>query len=196
MDADKADLRKKINRMIALGRWTQRLRKTLPLEEVIDVIDARRRRSNDEDRYALTSDLEAFLCMAGRTDEAERLIDEMIDSHPNDVRFPINKSSFYLYVVDDPERALTEIDLALDRARRTGFFHREALGVKARILLKLGRGEQLSRTLEEIMALEMKREIPDIGRERDFVDRAPAGMIEPEVLARYNAFRPRREGDY
>jgi hypothetical protein len=83
--------------------------------------------------------------------------------------------------------------LALVRAHRTKFFRREALGVKARILLKLGRGAELSRTLEEIMSLEMKREIPDVGRERDFVDRAPPGMIADDLLARYNAFCPRRD---
>jgi hypothetical protein len=59
-------------------------------------------------------------------------------------------------------------------------------------LLGLERGEELSRTLEEIMSLEMKRDIPDIPRERDFVDRAPPGMISADVLARYDAFCPRR----
>ena len=75
------------------------------------------------------------------------------------------------------------------------FFGVNALGVKARILLKLGLGDQLSRTLEEIMSLEMKQGIPDCGRERDFVDRAPAGMIEEGVLARYNAFCPKRDAE-
>jgi hypothetical protein len=74
-------------------------------------------------------------------------------------------------------------------------FRREALGVKARILLELGLGDQLSRTLEEIMALEMKRDIPDCPRERDFVDRAPPGMIREDVLARYNVFCPMKDSD-
>ena len=87
------------------------------------------------------------------------------------------------------------IDVALVRARRTGFFRREALGVKARILLKLGLGNQLSQILEEIMSLEMKPGIPDVRRERDFVDRAPSGMIAEDVIARYNVFCPRRDDE-
>jgi hypothetical protein len=87
------------------------------------------------------------------------------------------------------------IDLAQQRACRTGFFRREALGVKARILLQLGRGEALSQVLEEIMSLQIAKDVPDVGRERDFVDRAPPGLISDDVVARYNEFRPKRAGD-
>ena len=137
-------------------------------------------------------DLKNLLLGAGREPEAERIIDEMIACLPDDVRFPLSKASLYLYYTDEPEKALDAINMALDRAYRTGFSRREALGVKARILLKLGRGEQLSQTLEEIMSLEMKREIPDSRRERDFVDGAPPGMIAEDLLARYNVFCPKR----
>jgi hypothetical protein len=69
------------------------------------------------------------------------------------------------------------------------------LGHKARILLKLGRGDELSDVLEKIMSLQMKKGVVDVGRERDFVDRAPPGMIRRDVLDRYNEFRPKRAGD-
>src|SRR5580704_13292740 len=119
----------------------------------------------------------------------------MIDEYPDDVRSLTSKASLYLYHLDDPEEALRCIDLALERACRTGFFRRQALGYKARILLELGRGQQLSDVLEEIMSLRIMKPIPDIGRERDFVDRAPPGLIREDVLARYNRFRPKRLGD-
>jgi len=135
-----------------------------------------------------------LLSAAGRESEAERIVDEMIARLPDDVRFPIRKASLHLYCMDDPKKALEAIEVALTRAHRTGFFRREALGVKARILLELGLGDQLSRTLEQIMSLEMKRGIPDSMRERDFVDRAPPGMIADDVLARYNIFCPRKDG--
>jgi hypothetical protein len=90
---------------------------------------------------------------------------------------------------------LKTIDVALERAYRTGFSRREALNNRARILLKLGRGEELSHVLEEIMSLEIKKGVPDIGRERDFIDRAPPGMIPADILARYNEFRPKRPTD-
>jgi hypothetical protein len=119
----------------------------------------------------------------------------MIERDGDDLRFPIMKASHYLYFLDDAKEALTCIDLALLRANRTGFFRREALGVKARVLLKLGRGDELTQVLEEIMAMKMVKGVLDIGRERDFVDRAPPGMIAQDVLARYDLFRPKRPED-
>ncbi len=101
----------------------------------------------------------------------------------------------YLYWLDDPEEALRCIDRALERAYRTESFRRESLGVKARILLQLGRGEQLTPVLEEIMSLKIIKGDPDIGRERDFVDRAPPGLLPQDVVDRYNQFRPKRAGD-
>lgn len=41
----------------------------------------------------------------------------------------------------------------------------------------------------------MMKGVADVGRERDFVDRAPPGLIPEDVLARYNRFRPKRAGD-
>jgi hypothetical protein len=45
------------------------------------------------------------------------------------------------------------------------------------------------------MSLQMVKNIPDIGRERDFIDCAPPGLIRKNVLDRYNEFRPKRPGD-
>ncbi len=122
-------------------------------------------------------------------------MNETIELYPDDVRAPLSKATHYLYSQEDPQEALNWVEMALRRAQRTGFFRREALGVKARILVELGKGKALSQVLEEIMALKIKKEIPDIGRERDFVDRAPPGLISKKVLAAYNKFCPKRAGD-
>ena len=110
--------------------------------------------------------LVSFLLRAERDIEAVQIVDEMIEQLPDDVRFPIHKATLYLYFLEDPEKALPCIDVALRRAYRTGLFRREALGVKARILVELRRGEQLSEVLEEIMSMEMMKGVADVGRER------------------------------
>jgi hypothetical protein len=194
-DDDEIARRKKRERIRELSRWVRELLDTLPLNDVIAAIDERRRNADGDEYYTLTLELCSFLRVARREPEAERIIDEMIACLPDDVRFPIVKASLHLYFTDNSEKALEAIEVALVRAHRTGFFRREALGVKARILLQLGLGDQLSQTLEEIMALEMKRDIPDSARERDFVNRAPPGMIREDVLARYNVFCPRKDSD-
>ena len=128
---------------------------------------------------------------AGQYGDAERVIDQAICRYPHDLRFPIAKASLLLYSIKNPQRALECINEALPRAYRTGFFRREALGMKARILLELRDGAELSRVLEEIMSLKMIKGIPDIGPERDFVDRAPTGLIPNDLIARYDLFCPR-----
>ena len=45
------------------------------------------------------------------------------------------------------------------------------------------------------MSLQITKSDPDVGRERDFLDRAPAGLIRKNVLDRYNEFRPKRASD-
>lgn len=139
--------------------------------------------------------LASFLRGPERDREALQLLDEVTERYPDDVRAPLDKAVRLLYFVEDLEGALQSVDVAIERAYRTGFYRRDALNNKARILLKLGRGNDLSRVLEEIMALKIRKDIPDIGRERDFVDRAPPGMIPADILARYNEFRPKRPTD-
>ncbi len=181
--------------LIELYEWCHEVERKFPLSKAIAKVSARMRRSDSEDQYTLALELKHLLVRAERDDEALALMDEMIERYPDDVRVPISKATHYLYFEEDPEGALRWINLALERAHRTGFFRREALGDKARMLLQLGRGEELSQVLEEIMALQVAKGVPDIGRERDFVDRAPPGLIAEDVLARYNEFRPKRAGD-
>jgi len=178
-----------------LARWVDQLRSELRLEDAIDIVSARMRTANSEDHHILAGQLASLWSEAGRYSEALQVLDEMIERYPDDVRPSISKATRYLYSIEDPEEALKCIDLALERAYRTLRFRREALGVKARILLQLGQGGQLSDVLEEIMSLQMMKGIPDVGRERDFVDRAPPGLIREDVVSRYNEFRPKRAGD-
>jgi len=180
-----------VDRVVELERWADRLRKEVSLEQAIDTIKERLRGVTDEDAYQLASILRGLLIEARREQEAEQLLDEWIRRAPDSVRLRIEKASLHLYYSENPERALEAIDEALAEAHRAHAFRREALGVKARILLRLGRGDLLSRTLEEIMALTIAKDEPDVGRERDFVDRAPAGLIAEDVLVRYNEFCPR-----
>jgi len=126
---------------------------------------------------------------------ALRVLDEIIERYPDDVCSSISKATLYLYFVEDLKAALTSIDQALQKTSRTGFFRREALGVKARILLQLRRAEASSEVIEEITSLKIVKGVPDIGRERDFIDRAPPGFIPDDVIARYNQFRPKRKAD-
>jgi tetratricopeptide (TPR) repeat protein len=193
--ADKETTIRSADSFMKFEKWVRQLKRELPLGRVIDIVSVRMRTGDSEDHHDLAWNLECLLSEAGRYREALQVLDEMIERYPDDVRSPISKATLYLYFLDDPEEALKLIDVALQKAHRTRFFRREVLGVKARILLRLGRGEQLSQVLEEIMLLQMVSGVPDIGRERDFVDRAPPGLISEDIVARYNQFCPKRAED-
>jgi len=175
--------------------WVEHLRRALPIDAAIRTVSGSLEKVDGEDHYVLASELAQLLCEAGRYAEALQVLDGMMQRYPDDVRAAMRKATNYLYFLEDLEEALECINAAIQRAYRTGFFRREALGNKARILLKLGRGDELSDVLEEIMSLQIVKGIPDIGRERDFVDRAPPGLIRKGVLDRYNEFRPKRLED-
>ncbi len=162
--------------------------------DAIKIISVRMRSADSEDYLVLARELANLWRLAKGYTEARQVLDDIVERYPDDVLAPMSKASLYLYSLDDAAKALSCINVALDRAYRTGHFRRQALGVKARILLKLGRGDELSDVLEEIMSLQMRSDLPDIGRERDFVDGAPPGFIREDVLSRYDQFRPRRKG--
>jgi hypothetical protein len=179
-----------VDRIVELERWAGRLRKEVSLDQAIDTIQERMNGATEDDAHQLALILKGFLVEARREFEAEQLLDDRISRAPDDVRLRIEKATLYLYFLENPERALEAINGALTKAHSRRAFRREALGVKARILLRLGQGDLLSQTLEQIMALQIGKGEPDIRRERDFVDRAPAGLISENVLARYNTFCP------
>lgn len=181
--------------IVELNDWIWQLRRKHSLHRVIDIVAERVKQADGDHHRALAYELTGLLREAGRIAEAIEVLDLELNRAPDDVRSAISKANLYLTALDQPEQALEWIEVALDRARRTGFFRREALGDKARILLKLLRGDELSDVLEEIMSVQIAPGIPDIGRERDFVDRAPPGLIRKNVLERYNEFRPRRPED-
>jgi tetratricopeptide (TPR) repeat protein len=189
-------VREETRRIRELNQWLgqlrlSQLRKEIPIGEAIDRVRARMQNATAEDQHTLAVSLKTLLTEAARDDEALHLIDSVIERRSDNVRFPISKAILYFDRLGDPESALQAIDFALERAFRTGFFRREALGEKARILLRLGRGEELGQVLEQIMSLKMSREIPDIPRQRDFVDAAPRGLIPQDIVARYDEFCPR-----
>jgi hypothetical protein len=87
-----------------------------------------------------------------------------------------------------PDAAMRTIDRALAAASRSGTFRREALGLKARIALKLESYAVVEDVLRQIMRLTFTRGNLDVEVERDFFDRAPPGCLDAEVARAYDAY--------
>ncbi len=111
-------------------QWGSGLMQELGPLEAVQRIKARRRAgAPGEDRW-LASELHSQLVIAAifLIEDAEAVIDEMIERLPDDVRFPIAKVEIHRRHLAGPERALEHSEVALSRANRTGSFRREVLG--------------------------------------------------------------------
>jgi len=176
-----------------LREWVEFQRKVLPLDTALDQVRSRLQTANDEDKATLEPELFALLIEAHRDDEARQLLDAAIAKRPNEVLSPTNGWAYGRH--DDPDERLKLIDFALERALHTGAWVRSILAPKAWVLVVLRRGEELGQVLEQIIEHKVRRDVPDVGRERYFVDVSPPGLIPAETRVRYDRFCPKRAGD-
>lgn len=176
-----------------LQEWVELQRTVLPLETAIEQVRSRLHKATADEIDTLEYELYALLLEAGREDEALQLFDAAIAQRSNEVLAPADGwlDRRRLNARDD----LKFIDFALERACRSGTWVRSLLGSKAWDLVCLRRGEDLGLVLEQMMAHKVRRDVPDIGRERYFVDASPPGLIPADVRARYDVFCPKRAGD-
>ncbi len=111
-----------------------------------------------------------------------------LEEFPDDTILRINRASYYLYSLAQPDKALEFIEDALSVARRVRHFRRHALATRARIALALGNRNLWEQTLQEIMQLKFEVGDKDIGREADIVEHAPPEYQEANVAKEYLNF--------
>jgi hypothetical protein len=91
-----------------------------------------------------------------------------------------------------PEEALRIIERAIAVASHLGHLRRHSLAVKARIASELKAYDVVESVLKQIMNLNLVPGTYDVGIERDFFDRLPAGAISAEVARQYDEFTRQR----
>jgi hypothetical protein len=177
------------NRTDDIYRWHEEWRQTRP---EIDVIPAIEDRVQSEThplrlhalRYLLAEEHRERGDYAGA--EAAFLAD--FDANPEDPMPLIRLASQKLDDQNQPEAAMPAVERAVDVALRSGMFRRQALGVKARIALALGRHAVVEDVLRLILQLTFTRGNLDAGAERDFFDALPQGSIDGDVARAYDAY--------
>jgi hypothetical protein len=124
----------------------------------------------------------------GDFEAAESVLLASLEADPESPRPLISLANQKLDSQEQPEAAMRVIDRAVEIAMASGLFRREALGVKARIALEQNAYPVVEDVLRQIMALTFTRGHLDIGAERDFFDRLPAGSIDPSMARAYDAY--------
>jgi hypothetical protein len=123
---------------------------------------------------------------------ADVVLRDLSESDPLEPYPLISLAEQKLYYEEKPTEALSTIEQAIPRARVSGHFRRNALGVKARIALDLQRYDLIPDILRELMSVPAKRGDVDIGTERDFFDRLPPGVIDERLAAEFEEFCQQR----
>src|SRR5262245_44279239 len=126
--------------------------------------------------------------LRGNYELSEAVYLKMFEEDPDDPMPLIILAEHKLFGEDHPDEAMRIIDRAIEAAFRSGTYRRHALGVKARIALRLADHQVLENLLRQIMELKFTRGNADIRRERDFLDRLPPGSINPEVARQYDEY--------
>jgi hypothetical protein len=174
---------------VSLHKWYERLQRTCADQEIVDEITRRMKAENDkEDVRSLAFFLATEFRRQKRYGEAEAILLDLSERNPVEPYPLISLAEQKLYHEEKPNEALEFVEKAINRARASGNFRRNALGVKARIADKLQRYDLIVDVLREIMTMKFGESHADVGVERDFVDRLPAGAIDPILLRQYDEF--------
>jgi tetratricopeptide (TPR) repeat protein len=174
---------------VNLHKWYEELQRTCASQEIVDEITRRMNtESNEEDVRSLAFFLANEFRRQERYAEAENILLDLTERNPVEPYPLISLAEQKLYYEEKPSEALEIVEKALNRARASGNFRRNALGVKARIAEKLQRYDLIADVLREIMTTKSGKSRADVGVERDFVDRLPTGAIDPTLLQQYDKF--------
>jgi tetratricopeptide (TPR) repeat protein len=160
-----------------------------------DLVDDIEDRIKSESSAAKLRALKTLLAMqytsVGRYEDSNRLYDQLHKEYPDNPMPLISLANNKLYYEDNYHEAMTIIDRAIDIAFRSGNFRRYALGVKARIALKIEAHALIEEILKQLMEMRFSPTNFDCGIERDFLDRLPPGAIDKEVARAYDRYSAR-----
>jgi tetratricopeptide (TPR) repeat protein len=177
------------DQFVRLHDWYEGLRKAHGDREIIEEIKHRMEAESDgEAARSLAFILATEFHHQKRYGEAENILLKLSEQNPVEPSPLISLAEQKLYYEERPDEALEIIDRAIGRARASGNFRRNALGVKARIAEKLRRYDLIAEVMREIMTINLAGSRIDVGIERDFVDRLPAGVVDSELLKQYDEF--------
>ena len=145
----------------------------------------RERATAESDIIALTTLLESECSWYGLKDEQEVINREMTVQFPDHPMPWISLAGFLLYEKDEPGEAKMVIEIALEKALKTGLFLRHAYNTQARIARRLADYVLLEDILKKLSVYVPRPGFQDVADEDDFVKDIPERTVSTKVLDRY-----------
>jgi len=152
------------------------------------VIEKLHKSKNPLERRALMQALSWEHRRNGRYQEAEKVLEAEAALDPSDAMPLISLAELALYHQGDPADALSRINRAIALANSSGHFRRHALGVRARIALAMDNYDLLANCLVEIASVKLLSGQRDVGKERDFFDRAEKKRLPPQLVTAFQQY--------
>jgi tetratricopeptide (TPR) repeat protein len=143
--------------------------------------------SSQEEKVYICDMLAAELHGQNRVDEAESVLQERIALDSERPEGWINLALHFHYYAKEPEKALSTINMALDKAKREGSFYRQAHLERIRIALQLKSYSIIEDSLRELINYFPTPDSKDIRLETEFLARIPKGAVNKTVIADYEA---------
>ena len=128
------------------------------------------------------------LTVVGRSNEALDVLRAIAKMNSNSVISQLSIVSHLLFVLDQPEKALEELSPAESLSNETGHFRRHVQAEKARIALALNDYDMLNAAINCISQIVVMPDMRDVGKERDFFDRADKNRLKPETISNFQNY--------
>jgi hypothetical protein len=172
-----------------IHRWYDDWNRENSGADIIPVLEERvRRESHPQKARAMRNYLAREYKKRGDYAAATAIHLDIFDADPSEPMPLIALAGQKFYDEDRPEEAMRVITQAVDVSHRSGSFRRLALGMQARIALRLQDYRVVEVVLKQIMDMKLMRRNADIGVERDFLDALPPDSIDPAVAQQYDEY--------
>lgn len=160
-----------------------------------------------EEALAGTEDAEEKLyflsCLAsehqlfGRYQAAEDVIKKQIEIAAERPEAWLQLAALYHGFLSNAPRALSTVNIAVEKAVQTGDFVRQAYAERIRIALTMQEFGIVENSLTALIGYRPKPGSIDVALESDFLQRIPSGAVSSELVERYRAaaLRKSHKGD-
>ncbi len=141
--------------------------------------------SSECDRLSLLRMLHVEYVHGGMSDQVIDLKEQAVDEFPASVAALTDLASYIYYFGGDLERALEAAESAVQLSTARGYWTRNALQTKARILKKLERYDDFEETLKALLSDETPTLRYEIRYEKDVVEGIPPGAVDAQLVSSF-----------
>lgn len=154
--------------------------------DVTGILQAALRDAEDlDEKLFILSTLASEYQLLGKLEAAEDAIKKRIDLDPDKPEAWLQLASHYYGVVHDLPKALSTVEVAVEKAAREGNFVRQAHAERIRIALETKNYSVVESSLAKLIEYTPKPGSIDVELESDFLPRIPASGVRNDLVENY-----------